>query len=186
MGMLKLADNPPIRSPEVGSVAGMAGRWWVAHTKARNEKAFARDLLRRGIAYFLPMRERIFFSGGRKRRGMMPLFTSYVFFCGDDRDRYTALTTHRICRTLDVFDQAGLVGELAAIEQALAGRAPLEPYPRLAIGRRCRVAAGPFEGIEGVVVERARSARLVIEVALLKQGVAMEIDTDLLEPVDSP
>ena len=81
--MLAFADNPPVLSPGVRGVAERRGRWWVAHTKARCEKAFAGDLLPGRVAYFLPMTERASVSGGRKRRGMMPLFPSYVFFCGE-------------------------------------------------------------------------------------------------------
>ena len=182
--MLKLSDNPPNLSPDVGTLADLEGLWWVAHTKARNEKALAWDLLHRGIGYFLPMRDRVFFSGGRKRHGMMPLFTSYLFFCGDLEDRYTAMRTNRICKTLDVADQPRLIHELTAIESVLEGDAELEPYPGPAIGRRCSILGGPFAGIEGVVVERARRARLVLEVGLLGQGVAMTIEADLLEPID--
>jgi len=182
--VLKAADNPPILTPDAETLTDLEGHWWVAHTKARNEKALAWDLLRRHIAHFLPMQEHVIFSGGRKRRSMMPLFASYLFFCGDETDRYTAMTTNRVCQTLDAFDQAGLIHDLAAIESALACKAGLEPYLHPAIGRRCRVAAGPFEGIEGVVVERSRHARLVLEVGLLGQGAAMEIEADLLDPID--
>ncbi|MFW6107307.1 MAG: transcription termination/antitermination protein NusG [bacterium] len=181
--MLKLADNPPILSPIADSVADLEGRWWVAHTKARNEKALAWDLLHRDIAYFLPMRECVTFSGGRKRRALKPLFTSYLFFCGDENDRYDAMTTDRIAATIHVANQVQLVGELADVEQALAANASLEPYPYPAVGQRCRVVAGPFQGIEGTVVEHRPRARLVIEVGLLHQGVAMVIEGDLLEAI---
>jgi len=182
MPLLKLADNPPMLSPAVDSLADMAGRWWVAHTKARNEKALAWDLLRREISYFLPMRHHIFFSGGRRRHGLLPLFTSYLFFCGDEQARRLALATNRVCRVLDVPNQQRLIGELAAIQRALAAKADLELYPRPAVGERCRVRAGPFLGIEGVVVERRTRARLVLDVHLIQQGAALEVDADLLEP----
>ncbi len=147
--MLKLADNPPILPPSAANVADLQGRWWVAHTKARNEKALARDLLRHNTDYFLPMRERVFFSGGRKRRGMLPLFPSYVFLCGGEQVPRLALATHRVCRVLEVADQERLIGELTAIHLALAAKADLELYARPAIGQRCRVKAGPFQGLEG-------------------------------------
>ena len=182
--MLKPQDNPPMLSPGAQSVTDLLGRWWVAHTKARFEKAFAWDLLRRSIGYFLPMVERVRISGGRKRRVLAPLFPSYVFFCGTDEDRYTAMTTNRLCQTLDVPDEPGLVRELVAIEKALAGKAELDPYPFAAVGRRCRVRAGLFRGLEGVVVRRNGTFRLVLEVSMLGQGAAMEIDADLLEPID--
>lgn len=69
--MLKLSENPAILTPEVQSLNELTGTWWVAYTKPRFEKAFAWDMLSRGIGYFLPMREKITFSGGRKRHVMV-------------------------------------------------------------------------------------------------------------------
>jgi transcription antitermination factor NusG len=182
--MLKLEDNPPILPPATPSLQAITGHWWIAHTKARFEKAFAFDLLRRGTGYFLPLIQRVKISGGKKRRVMLPLFPSYVFFCGGEEDRYAALATNRICRVIDPIDQAGLLSELGALETALASKAVLDPYPFAAVGRRCRVRSGPFEGIEGVVIERDGPTRLVLQVKMLGQGAAMEIDADLLEPVE--
>jgi hypothetical protein len=180
--MLSITDNPPPRWPAAGPLADLSGRWWVAHTKARCEKAFAFDLLARRIPYFLPMVERVRVSGGRKRRALMPLFPGYVFFHGGPDQRYRALATDRLCQVIEVADQARLARDLAGLERALGAGAPLDPYPFAALGRRCRVVAGPFEGLEGIVVRRDGSARLVIEVGMLGQGAAMEIDADLLEP----
>jgi len=181
--MLKLSETPPLKSPQDRPIDDFAGHWWVGHTKARFEKTFAWDLLEMGVAYFLPMVERVKISGGRKRRVLMPLFPSYVFFCGADEDRHRALRTNRLCQTIDVADQRRLVAELSAVEQALAGQAELDPYPHAAVGTRCRVKAGAFKGLEGVVVQRTHRARLVLEVSMLGQGAVMEIDGDLLEPI---
>lgn len=182
--MLKLSENPPIVSPGVNTLVGLSGTWWIAHTKARFEKVFAWDMLRRDVGYFLPMREKVIFSGGRKRRVMWPLFTSYVFFCGNEADRYFAMTTNRLCQTIEVVDQDELVGELSAIEKALAGKAILDPYPHLPVGTHCKVVSGPMMGIEGVVVERKNSkARMVLAVSVLGQGALIELDSDLLEPM---
>lgn len=170
--------------PAEALVAAMPGRWRVGHTKARFEKAFAWDLLRRDIAYFLPLLTRVRVSGGKKRRVLMPVFPSYVFFCGGDDARLAALTTNRLCQVIEVADQRQIVAELAAVQQALAGEAELDPYPFAAAGRRCRVTAGPFQGLEGIVASRANVTRLVLQVSILGQGAAMEIDADLLEPVD--
>jgi transcriptional antiterminator RfaH len=182
--MLKLADNPPILPPNTPSLRSMHGKWWIAHTKARFEKAFAFDLLRRGTGYFLPLIKRVKMSGGKKRHVMLPLFPSYVFFCGNAEDRYAALATNRLCRVIETIDQEGLLRELSALETALAGKAVLDPYPFAAVGRRCRVRGGPFEGIEGTVIERDGPTRLVLQVKMLGQGASMEIDADLLEPVE--
>jgi len=179
-----LTENPAILTPQVQSLTELTGTWWVARTKARFEKAFAWDLLSHGIGYFLPMREKIIFSGGRKRCVMVPLFTSYVFFCGTEQDRYMALKTNRLCQTIEVIDQDSLVEDLVSIEKALLSKAVIDNYPRLPVGSHCRIKSGPMMGIEGVVIERKDTkARMVIEVTILGQGAVVEIDSDLLEPV---
>jgi transcription antitermination factor NusG len=183
MLVLKLADNPPILAPGAQRIADLCGRWWLGHTKARAEKAFAFDLMGRGIGHFLPMVERVRMSGGRKRHAMMPLFPSYVFFCGDETTRYHAMTTDRLCQVIPIIDQPKIIEQLSHLELALAGKAQLDPYPFAVVGERCRVVSGPFQGIEGVVIQRTTVARLVLQVGILGQGAAMEIDAGLLEPV---
>lgn len=182
--MLRISDTPPMLANDIDTLADITGQWWIAHTRSRFEKTFAWDLRSRGINYFLPLVERVRVSGGRKRRVVMPLFSSYVFFCGGESVRYEALATNRLCQVIKVHEQSKLVGELLAIEKALAGKVQLDPYPFAAVGRRCRITAGVFRGVEGVVIQRNGVTRLVLEVSMLGQGAALEIEADLIEPVN--
>jgi len=181
--MIQAADNPPMLSPRAETVLDLRGRWWIAHTKARAEKAFARCLLARDIGYFLPMLSRVRIHAGRKRRVLLPLFSSYVFLCGREADRYAAMTTNHLCRTIPVADQQKLLHELSQIETVLQGNAPITPYPFAAVGQSCRIKAGPFRGLEGVVLQQAKSTHLILQVHVLGQGASLEIDADLLEPI---
>ena len=181
--MLKLSENPPILPPDVVTLSQLSGKWWVAHTKSRFEKVFAWDLLHRKIGYFLPMISKIKISGGKKRHVVLPLFSSYVFFCGNDDDRYWAMTTNRLCRTIPVVDQAGLIRELTAIEKAILGQAKLDLYPFAVAGSRCRITSGVFKGLEGTIIDCGKQTRIVLSVKILSQGAVMEIDADLLEPI---
>ena len=187
--MLRLSDNPPILHAgsgvtiEESRLCDLSGRWWVAHTKSRCEKAFAWEMVEHGIGYFLPLIERVRMSGGRKRHVLWPLFPGYVFLCGEDADRLTAMRTNRLCQTIDVPDQAALVDQMTGIETALLTDMQLDPYPHLAVGRRCRINSGPFEGQTGIVLDRGRLPRIVLEISVLGVGAAMEIDADLLEEV---
>jgi transcription antitermination factor NusG len=182
--MLGLSENPPILPPTCKSLAAMEGQWWIGHTKSRCEKAFAWDLLRRGVNFFLPMVERVTISSGKKRKGMVPVFPSYVFFCGNEEARYTALTTDRLCQVIKVVEREQLVVELTALERAVTAGAPLDFYPQFEVGRRCRVKAGAFRGLEGVVLEKHAKGRLLLFVSILRQGASLEIDADLLEPIE--
>jgi hypothetical protein len=182
--MLKLADNPPGLTPGYASVGALPGRWGVAHTKARSEKAFAFDCLSIGVGHFLPMRRRVTVSGGRTRHGLIPLFGGYVFFCGGEDARHRVLATHRLCQVIEVADQTRLVRELAALERALAGGLELNLYAGPRVGHLCRVTGGPLKGHCGILVRRQGAARLVLEVGILGQGVLVEVDDGLLEQVE--
>jgi len=180
--MLKLSDNPPMLYPELPSLRDIPGRWWVAHTKSRFEKTFAHDLCCRGISYFLPMVRRTIVSGGRRRQGLSPLFSGYAFFAGDEHARHAALATDRLCQVIPATNQARLIDELCSIQRALSGELKLDPYPWAAVGRRCRIVRGALRGLEGIVIHREDGAmRLVLQVSMLGQGVAVEVEGAMLE-----
>lgn len=182
--MLKVGDNPPMLPSWATTIEELSGQWRVAHTRARCEKVFAWELLSQGIGYFLPLVDRVTLTGGKKRRVYWPLFPSYIFFCGSVEDRYTAMTTNRVCQTIDVADQEGLIRELASIHKALAGRAQLNRCSLLVAGQRCRIVTGVFKGLEGTVMERGEMTKILLKVSILGQAAMMEIEADLLEPVE--
>ncbi len=181
--MLKLSENPPMLHPPVESLRDLPGRWWVAHTKPRSEKAFAWDLMDHEVSYYLPMVQRVTFSGGRKRRGMLPLFPSYVFIAGGDQSREAALRTNRLCNLIPVHDQPHLLDELSSIHRVLSAGGHLDPCPFAKVGQLVQIAKGPFRGIIGRVIRRDGMTKLLLQVSILGCGAAMEIDPDVLEAI---
>jgi transcription antitermination factor NusG len=180
--MLAVSDNPPVLTESVQDISSLTGTWWVAHTKARCEKALAWDLIDRDIPYFLPMAQKVAFWGGRKRQVLSPVFPSYVFFCGGGEDRAGVFATRRVCQIIEVRQREQFVSELQAVHLALSSKHSLDLYPHAAVGRRCRVAQGPLQGIEGVVIQKNGATHLVLNVSMLGQGACLEISADLLEP----
>jgi transcription antitermination factor NusG len=181
---VRMKQLPPPQSPEGSALTEFQGLWWVAHTKPRQEKALAWDIFRSGGNYFLPMYEVIKRSRTRRWTSVLPLFTGYVFLCCNERTRLRALETHRIAKLISVPDQAGLVVELTRIGQLLAGGMSINPYPGLTRGAACRIRTGPMVGLEGRVERRKGQARFIVNVTILGQGAAVEIDADWLEPIE--
>jgi hypothetical protein len=176
-------QSPPIFHPSDRPIDSFVGRWWVAQTKSRFEKAFVRDLIARDISYFLPLIPRTHLRGGAKRKFLVPLFPSYVFFCGDHGQRADALATGRLQQAIHVHDQDALIEELSRLQTALKSATNLERcvMPR---GQLCRVISGPMLGCRGVVLENHRGIRLVVQISILGQAFSLEIDGDLLEPFE--
>jgi len=182
--MLKPSENPPMLWPEAKSIADFEGNWWVAHTKSRNEKALAGQLVNRHVPYFLPMHWKASKSRGRTIRSLLPLFPGYLFFCGGDDERLEVLKTNRTANILPVEDQARLVQELLPIETLLKLGKTVIPHEYLKVGQKCRVIAGPLQGTEGIVVATPKETRLVLQVDMLGQAASVEIASDMIEKLD--
>jgi transcriptional antiterminator RfaH len=182
--MLKVSENPPIIWPEEKNISEFDGEWWVAHTKSRNEKALAHELIRHQTPYFLPMIWKVLHYKKRKLKSLLPLFSGYVFFCGNENDRLAALRTNRIANIIEVEDQQKLLRELLQIEKAIKSGASLQPHKYITKGQRCQVIAGPLTQLTGVVVETKGIARLVLQIDMLGQAASVEIDADTIEIID--
>jgi hypothetical protein len=184
--MLKETENPPMAYPEGLALPEYPGLWSVAHTKSRNEKALAHDLLAKGIPYFLPMTLNIRRHRQRTFKSLLPVFTGYLFFCGKELERVEVLRTNRVAGVIDVVDQGKLVAELSQIDRALRVGAPLLPHDYIRKGQWCRVIAGPLMGLEGIVLDVRKVTRLILQIEMLGQATCVEIDMQMIEPIDRP
>ena len=182
--MLKAGDNPPISWPEGKTIRDFAGQWWVVHTKSRNEKALAQDLIVKEISYFLPMSWKVRRIRGRTIRSLLPLFGGYLFFCGQERQRVEVLRTNRVANLIEVNNQEQLVRELSQIEQAIGAGAQLSPHEYIKVGQRCRVIGGALAGLIGIVMKTRNDVRLLLQVDMLGQAASVEIDVAMIEVIE--
>jgi len=182
--MLKVTENPPIIWPQTESMRDFEGQWWVVHTRSRNEKALAQDLISKDISYFLPMSWKVSRKSRRTTRSLLPLFNGYLFFCGKENERVELLKTNRVANLIEVDNQQKLLDELVQVNQALQSGAPLTPHNYIKEGQRCRVIAGPLMGLEGIVVRSNNAMRLVLQIDMLGQAASVEIDVDMIEVLD--
>ncbi|NCY02981.1 MAG: antitermination protein NusG [Planctomycetia bacterium] len=126
------------------------------------------------------VRRRLHSPGGRVRSSFVPLFPGYVFSLVDDEQRRTALATNTIARWIPIIDEHMLVDDLRAIKTLVDTERPLTPEARLEPGQPVRVRSGALRGIEGTVVKRRGTERLMVAVRFLNQGASIELeDIDL-------
>jgi transcriptional antiterminator RfaH len=159
-------------------------RWFALYTKARQEKSLARELLKYGVPFYLPLVRQTRVARGRKRISLVPLFGGYLFLYGSEEERVRGLTTNRVSRVLAVEDPDQLVFDLRQLHQLIAANAPLTVESRLSPGQRVRVRQGAFGGLEGLVLKRRGQTRLLVSINFLQQGASVEIDDFLLEPLE--
>ena len=163
---------------------GPGGLWFVLHTRSRQEKILANELAAMRVPCFLPLVRRQRLYGQRKAVVEEPLFPGYVFLRGTAEQAYQADRTKRVAGIIKVTDQQRLDWELNNIRLALSHNATLDPYPHLVKGVRVEVKSGPFQGLQGIIEERAKESRLILQVDVLGRAVTLEIHGALVEPVD--
>jgi len=163
--------------------AAARGLWYVLHTKSRQEKILANELAARKVDHYLPLIKRPRFYGNRKAVVEEPLFPGYVFLFGDLDQAYLADRTKRVANIISVADQRQFEWELKNIRLALTHDVPLDPYPHLTRGVRVEVRSGPFQGLQGVIEDKGKDSRLILQVDVLGRAVSLEIHGALLEPI---
>ena len=164
-------------------------RWYACYTRARAEKQVAKTLEQRGFESYLPLVPRQRQWKDRKKVVPFPLFPSYVFGHFTLRDVHSILTTPGVSTIVRTRGQPTPIAdeELDNVRRFAAAVAStgLEPDPRPLIqeGQRVRVTEGPFEGVEGIVIESRGRKRVLVGIAAIGQGLEIDIDTRLLRPL---
>lgn len=166
------------------------GAWWAVYTRHQHEKSVAGMLENKGFEVFLPVYESERRWKDRATTILLPLFPSYVFVRGELNRRLQIVSTpgaHMIVSNGSQFceipDQ-----EISAIRRAVESPNRIEPHPALNMGDRVRVVRGALEGLQGILLRKRSSCRLILNVAMLAQSAAVEVnalDVELLEPKHS-
>lgn len=139
----------------------------------------------KGYEQFLPLyRVRRRWSD-RVKEVEQPLFPGYLFARFDAHSRAGVLKTDGVGLIVGIgcvptpIDET----EIHAIQQAVGSGLDIRPHAYLAAGQRVRIESGPFEGIEGQIVEIRKHHRLVLAIGLLQQAISVTIDSAWVTPV---
>jgi transcription antitermination factor NusG len=160
-------------------------KWWALYTLPRREKDLVRRLRNMTISHYSPMIARRTRSpGGRVRTSYVPLFSGYVFVLGCDEERHRAVTTNCVSRCLEVPNGERLAHDLRQVRRLIDSGAPLTPEARIEPGHRVRIRAGSLIGLEGTVVKRRGTARLLVVVEFLQRGASVQLDDYQVERID--
>ena len=157
--------------------------WYALYTASRHEKQVAGQIEGRGLACFLPLYRSVRRWKDRRKELQLVLFPGYVFVRMAPQNRLLALQVPGAIRLVSRNGQpiALPADEIESLRSRLASPGRFEPHPYLRVGRRVRVRTGPMQGLEGIIVRRKDSCRIVFSVDLIMRSVAVEVDEPDLE-----
>jgi transcription antitermination factor NusG len=152
-------------------------RWYVVCTFARHEKAIADRLRNKAIETYLPLYWAVRSWGPRRAKVELPLFPGYVFVRTEITRKVRVLEQPGVVRFVGLNGKATPLADEDMQKLRTSLRAcKAEPYPYLSAGRRVRIKSGPLLGVEGTIVRRKGSVRLIVQIDLIQRAVLLELD----------
>jgi transcription termination/antitermination protein NusG len=163
-------------------------KWYAVHTRSRHEKQVDLLLSDKGIETFLPLAHTLSRRRDRKKYIDIPLFPGYIFVHvdGDQEHISSVIYTRGVVRILgtDIGRPTPIPDkQILDIKTIVDKKIELDPFPYLKKGTQVRVKSGPLKGVEGILVERKGSYKIVIRIDLLQKGAAAEVFIADIEPI---
>ena len=170
-------------TPQRLSSAETEGNWYALYTCARHEKRVAQQIERRSFSCFLPVYRSVRRWKDRRKELELALFPGYVFVRMALEKKLRVLEVPGVVHLVSFNGQPAPVPaeQIETLRERLSNAGRIEPHPYLSKGRRVRVRSGAMEGLEGIVVRRKDSCRIVFSIDLIQRSVAVEVDEADLE-----
>lgn len=168
-----------------------APSWCAVHTRYQHETSVNSLLALKGFETFLPTYIKLHRWKDRKRQISKALFPGYLFVANVQNDRLAVLTTPGVCAIVSAGGAPAVIPqcEIESIRRAVINPLAVEPHAYLRSGDYVRVTHGPLEGMEGILLRKKSSLRLVVCVEMLGRAAAVEIDgawIDRVKPGSGP
>jgi transcription antitermination factor NusG len=185
---IKSFSEPLLDPGQIAGALSLDLPWHAVRVRSKCEFRVLAALLGKGYEAYLPLyRKRSRWSDRLKNIDLV-LFPGYVFCRLDVARRLPLLVTPGV---VDLVGFGGVFppipnSELEAVRRVIASGLPSMPSPFLREGQRVRIRCGALKDVEGVLIHSKTDCRLVISVNLLQRSVSVEIDRELVEPVNHP
>ena len=163
-------------------------RWYLVHAKPGQENTAERHLRRQGYEVYLPLVSQPIRRGNRWQNRIGPLFPRYLFIALDEEQSLAPVrsTIGVSC----VVRQGGqytvvperVVRDLRSLEDQVTGLHRIQEIPGLIPGATVKVAAGPFNGLEGVFQRRAGGERVIVLLNILGRVAPVRIPHEFVYP----
>ena len=124
-------------------------------------------------------------SDGSKVTLDLPLFPGYLFVHIKRTERVRVLEVPGALAVVGGSGREPIPMPDEAIESLRTGlhlRA-VEPHALVTVGQRARIRSGALAGMEGIVVRKKNSLRMVLTLEYIQRSIAVEVSADDLEPL---
>lgn len=151
--------------------------WFVIFTQPNHEKIACSNLNKKGIEAFLPLRKEIRQWSDRKMKVEVPYFPNYLFVNLRKIDRYIVFEAPGVIRYLDSNQNPTVMDEkemtiIKKLESLEKFEVTSETFSK---GDAVVITSGPLMNMEGVLVDKKGSKRLLLQLQSIKRNLIIEV-----------
>ena len=160
--------------------------WYAVYVRSRHEKKVHQLLLEKGVESSLPLIKTTRKWSDRNKKVEIPLFRGYVFVRIDvGRDKLNILKTDGVVKFIGIRNKPSRIPdeEIHWMHMMVEQSPEVQIEKEIPVDRKVRVTAGPFNGIEGVVIRRRNQSRLVVLIESIMHAVSVEISPNYLDEI---
>ncbi len=162
-------------------------KWHVAYTRPKSERKVASSISNLGIESYLPMHKVIRQWSDRKKKLELPLFPCYIFVKVDDVMRNNLFSIKELVKFVSIERRPVILREkeILTIKRVLGEEADVSNEEYFQQGMKVRIKHGQFAGLEGVVIKKRGSERLLIKIDSLMKAYSFNVATHHIEAMVS-
>lgn len=159
-------------------------KWMVIYTKSNHEKKLAEWSRELGIFYYLPLTESIKIYEYKKVVFHKPLFPGYFFTCCDQKEKDKLIVSGHCVSFLNIDHEESFLLDLLRIFRVKSMNCPIEKHPYITKGMNVKFISGPFKGLNAVIENPENLNKVILQVNILKNAVAVSANANDFEILD--
>jgi transcription antitermination factor NusG len=159
--------------------------WYALRVKPQHERTVSYALQKRGIDRYVPLYKSLRRWADSFKELELPIFPGYLFCRLTTSDMPGVLATPAVYQLVGIGDEPSPIAEdeLHTIQRIESAGLPIVPWPWLKEGQQVQIARGPLAGVTGLLAGTAKSWHVVVNIQLLRRGVAVAVDRGDLAPM---
>ena len=157
--------------------------WYAVHVRSRYEKKVHQLFVVMGVESSLPLIKTTRQWSDRKKKVEMPLFRGYVFVKIDiNKDKLNILKADSVVKFIGIKKKPSRIPdeEIHWVHMMVEESKEVQNEKEIPVGQKVHVIAGPFKGVEGVVMRSGNQSRLVVVIESIMHAVSVEINPNYL------
>ncbi len=163
-----------------------AKHWYALYIKHHHEFRIKAKFDALDIENYLPVATKIKQWSDRKKKVTEPLLWGYIFIKATEKERLASLEVDFVFRCVSERGVAAKIPEyqIENMRNFIMDDTEYVVVQGLVAGSKVRIKSGPFEGVEGILIDNGNNNDFAVSIDLLNRTIVTKIeDPKLLEVV---